>query len=186
MSQAVAGFRRPFLDADGEAVLAAQADAEAFAVLYERYATRVYRYLRPRASNDQEAADITQQVFLKAMTSLHRFRPSRAPFSAWLFRIARNVATDAYRRRRPTLSLSAAAALESGDDPEEAAVRADRIRRLEAQLARLNEASRELLALRFGASLSSREIAAVVGKSEAAVKKQLTRIISSLKEHYRE
>jgi RNA polymerase sigma-70 factor (ECF subfamily) len=72
----------------------------------------------------------------------------------------------------------------SADSPEDLVLRRERIDRLRMLVARLDTNKRELLALRFAASLTSREIAAVVGKGEGAVKKQLFRIIASLKEQY--
>ena len=104
-----------------------------------------------------------------------------------LFRIARNVATDAHRRRRPALDIDLLPErldIASDDDPEVAALRRERVERLREQLATLDPDKRELLGLRFAAGLSSREIAPVVGRSEAAVKKQITRIIQQLREQY--
>ncbi|HEY7355449.1 MAG TPA: sigma-70 family RNA polymerase sigma factor, partial [Ktedonobacterales bacterium] len=72
-------------------VAAAQADPAAFDALYQRYLARVYRYLRAHVGSDDEAADLTQQVFLKALDALPRYRPRGAPFAAWLFQIARHV-----------------------------------------------------------------------------------------------
>lgn len=172
---------------DAVVVRAAQGDPAAFAPLYVRYHPRVYRYLRLRAATDDEAADLTQQVFLQALDALPRYRERGLPFAAWLFRIARNVATDAHRLRRPTLDIDLLPErldVVSDDDPEVAALRRERVERLREQLATLHPDKRELLGLRFAAGLSSREIAPVVGRSEAAVKKQLTRIIQQLREQY--
>lgn len=172
---------------DATVVRAAQDDPAAFAPLYVRYYPRVYRYLRLRAATDEEAADLAQQVFLQALDALPRYRERGLPFAAWLFRIARNVATDAYRRRRPALDIDLLPERLDGasdDDPEAVALRRERVERLRGQLATLGPDKRELLGLRFAAGLSSREIAPIVGKSEAAVKKQLTRIIQQLREQY--
>src|SRR5579871_5630622 len=66
---------------------AAQVDPVAFEPLYTRYRERVYRYVRTRLSSDEDAADLTQQVFLQAMAALPRYRPQGVPFAVWLFRI---------------------------------------------------------------------------------------------------
>lgn len=173
-------------------VLAAKANPAAFEELYHRYVTRVYRYLYARAHNRDEAADLTQQVFLNALSALPNLRSKGDAFAAWLFRIAYHVATDAYRRRKPTLSWEALPDLEGLDelvyehDPEAVFLQKEELKQLYRQLGQLDQQKRELLALRFAANLSSTEIASVVGKSPAAVKKQLTRIIRDLKEHYDE
>jgi RNA polymerase sigma factor (sigma-70 family) len=71
-----------------------------------------------------------------------------------------------------------------GQEPEADLLRRESLARLRELLAELDHGQRELLALRFAGQLSSPEIAAVVGRSPAAVKKQLTRILQSLKERY--
>src|SRR5947209_18150938 len=88
---------------DDEAALvrAAQLDPAAFAPLYRRYRDRVYAYLCVRLSNADDAADVTQQVFLQALAALPRYRTCASPFGVWLFRIARNAAADLQRRRKP-------------------------------------------------------------------------------------
>lgn len=87
-------------DDEPSLIQAARLDPKAFGLLYQRYLTSIYRYLRARTPNEQAAADLTQQVFLKALASLPKYRPRGLPFAAWLFRIARNTAIDRYRRSR--------------------------------------------------------------------------------------
>jgi RNA polymerase sigma-70 factor (ECF subfamily) len=168
-------------------IAAAQANPAAFGALYRRYLARVYRYVRAQVASDDDAADLTQQVFLQALTALPEYRPRGAPFAAWLFRIARHALIDAHRRRRGTVTLDALPTTlhaTAGHDPEAEALRREALARLTELLAALDPDKRELLALRFGAQLSSSEIAAVVGKHPEAVKKQLTRILQALKERY--
>ena len=174
---------------DDEAALirAAQQRPEAFGALYERHLDRVYRYLELRVG-PAEAADLTQQVFLRAFTSLPRYKSRGVPFLAWLFRIARNLAADHHRssNRFAGELLPDVAENQSLASPEEAALLAERLTYLRSIVRELDEGKRELLAMRFAAGLTSREIAAVLGKSETAIKKQLTRIVRNLKERYRE
>ncbi len=176
-------------DDEGQLIAAAQADPRAFGPLYRRYLTRIYRYARAQTRDDDDAADITQQVFLRALAALPGYRPKGAPFSAWLFRIARNAAIDAQRRQRPTIAwerLTGALEPTGEHDPEETLVHAETLTRLRELLAALDAEKRELLALRFAGQLSATEIAAVVGKRPEAVKKMLTRTLQALKEHYHE
>jgi RNA polymerase sigma-70 factor (ECF subfamily) len=174
---------------DVELVAAALQRSDESGLLYERYLPRVYRYLLSRCGSRDEAADLTQITFTRAYDNLSHYRPERAPFAAWLFRIARNAAADAHRRRRATVSwdgLPEAMTAANGAQPDAIAEERERLARLRTLLECIEPAKRELLALRFASDLSSREIAAVVGKSEAAVKKQLTRTIAQLKEYYRD
>lgn len=168
-------------------VAAARADPQAFAALYSRFALRVYRYIRAHAHSDDEAADLTQQVFLRALDNLPGYRDRGAPFAAWLFQIARNIAIDAARRRRPTIAWDAlpeALHPTTESDLEATVLRDEALARLRALVGRLDAEKRELLALRFAGQLSAPEIATVVGKSPDAVKRQLTRIVHALKEQF--
>lgn len=166
----------------------ARANPAAFGQLYQRYLTRVYRYLRARTDCQEDAADLTQQVFLQALDALPRYRPRGVPFAAWLFRIARNAATDHHRRRRTALPLELlpewAPPADEGD-PEATVLRQEEVARVQTLLGRLELGKRELLALRFDAGLTAREIACVVGGSEAAIQRQLGRTLQILKEQYR-
>lgn len=172
-------------DSDAALVRAAKEDCLAFDALYCRYYDRVYSYLRLHTVSGEDPADLTHQVFLKALDSLSKYRDRGAPFSAWLIRIARNAAIDASRKRRrmvsPDLVPEAVLELDSAD-PETAVLQAERLERLRSVLGGLSKEKLDLLALRFTAGLSSREIALVVGKSESAVKKMMTRTLSALKE----
>ena len=169
-------------------VRAAQADPRAFGTLYLRYVDRVYAYLRARVQSAEDASDLTQQVFLQALEALPAYRARGIPFAAWLFRIARNILSNSHRRRRVWVPWDRVPetshwSRRDAQNPEEQAVRQDDLARLQDRLAALDPGKRELLELRFAGGLTAREIAAVVGKSEAAVKKQLVRTLHSLKEN---
>jgi RNA polymerase sigma-70 factor (ECF subfamily) len=163
-------------------VAAAQRDPAAFDALYRRHLSAVYRYLRARLPSDDEAADLTQQVFLKALEALPSYQERGLPFAAWLFRIARNAAIDATRARRPSVAWqqTPTAATPVAALPHELA-----LSEFADLLAPLADDKRELLTLRFVVGLNSREIAAVLGLREAAVRKQLSRSLRTLKERYR-
>lgn len=168
---------------------AARRDPTTFGILYQRYLPRIYRYLRTRTTSEDDAADLTQQVFLKAFDALPSYRNQGVPFAAWLFRIARNVAIDHARRKRITLAwdlLPETLHPTTNTTPESVVLREEASQRLRVLLSQMDTGKRELLALRFAAGLTSREISAVVGKSESAVKKQLTRILQTIKEQYGE
>src|SRR5215471_21598589 len=88
---------------DAALVRAAQADPTAFAPLYQRHRDRIYRYLRTRTSSAEDAADLTQQVFLQALDALPHYRIQQTPFAAWITRIARNLAANDRRQRKTTV-----------------------------------------------------------------------------------
>ena len=176
-------------DSEDEAALvqAARLDPAAFGELHARYKDRVYRYVRARADTDEDAADLTQQVFLQALDALPRYEQRGAPFAAWLFRVARNVATDAHRRRRshvPWDSVPDASHPAGEPDMEAAVMRREALDRLGTLLAGLDAEGRELVRLRFMAGLTLREMASVLGKSESTVKRGLASTLRALKERY--
>ena len=73
---------------------AKQGDREALRFLYVRYADHVYGYVASIVRDDYEAEDVTQHLFAKLMTALPKYEPREVPFSAWILRVARNVAVD--------------------------------------------------------------------------------------------
>jgi len=176
------------LEVDGDVRLAVEARTSpaAFTRLYERHVERVFRFLRARGAPEELASDLTATTFERALANIDRYRPAPAGFAPWLLRIARNAYIDAGRRTRPTTQLSAADLLATGGpSPEDAAIAADERRWLLGLLATLPDLQRDALALRFAAGLSSREIGQVIGKSEDATKKLLTRALAALKESTR-
>lgn len=171
--------------------------ADVFSELYERHLSKVYNYLRSRTGNDEDAADLTQQTFVQALRAFHRYTERGVPVEVWLFRIARNVAVAAHRSRSRSgggkmlvdldlLPEALQPAATGAEEPEAVALQKETRAYLRALLLGLDADKRELLVLRFVSRLTAREIALVVGKSEAAVQKQLTRTLHALKEQYDE
>lgn len=168
---------------DDRLALEAKADPAAFAALYERHVVRIFRYLRARGAPEDIAADLTATTFEHALVHIDQYRAGSGGFGPWLLRIARNARIDVARRSRPTVDLVSAGEIPALEpSPEDAVVTAEGRRWLLDLLRTLPEAQQDALALRFAAGLSSREIAAVIGKSEAATKKMLTRSLAVLKE----
>src|SRR5437868_15503483 len=79
---------------------AQEGDRDALEELYLLHFDRIYSYLHMSVGNKHDAEDLTTQTFLKMLESIGRFRWQSAPFSAWLFRIAHNLAMDHLRARR--------------------------------------------------------------------------------------
>lgn len=173
-------------DAELPLIEAARADPAHFGLLYQIYFTRIYRYLRTRVKSDDDATDLTQQVFLKALTALPGYQPRKVPFAVWLFCIARNTAVDLYRRQKSTISWDLLPALMQPieQDPAEIIQEREEFIHLGQLLTGLDPYKRELLALRFAAGLNAAQIAVVVGKSHASVQKQLKRTLLALKENF--
>lgn len=174
---------------ESELIRAARSEPAALGELLNRHAAQLYRYLRARAPSDHDAEDLMQQVFVKAIDGLPRYRDRGIPFSAWLFRIAHNVLADARRRGRATLSwdLLPDSLTPVSDDLVEAHLLRQEARvRVRALLEDLTTAERELILLRFVAGLTFLEIAMAVGKSQSTVHREIKRILQLMKERYRD
>jgi RNA polymerase sigma-70 factor, ECF subfamily len=161
---------------------AQRGDAAAFAALYEAYAPAIHRYLRRRLDGPAEAVeDLTGDVFAKAFEKLGTYRERGAPFAAWLYRIAHNRLVD-HLRARPR---HAAAPLEEGAEraigDEAGFGRVLDREELAAALARLGADRRRAVELRFLEDRSVAETAALMQRSEAAVKQLQTRGLATLR-----
>jgi RNA polymerase sigma-70 factor, ECF subfamily len=166
--------------------LDAQEGLPPFEVLYDRYHAIVYRYLYAHLKNEDDAIDLLQQVFFQAWKQGHTYDPRRGSVATWLLGIAHHRAIDFYRTSRSSVSWeSVPEVLATDADPEARVLSHERVALLRRVLETLPQPEQELLALRFAAHLSSAEIGALIGKSEAATKKQLTRLLHRLHELYR-
>lgn len=167
-----------------ELALLARADSEAFAELFREHRETVFRYLRARCRDDDLALELTAVTFEKALRAIPRYRTQGGGVVAWLLRIARNAAADHERRQRPLVPQWRVHtdAPSPEPSPEEAVVRSDERRRLRLLVADLPEVQRDALALRFGAGLTARQIGVVIGKSEEATQKLISRALARLRE----
>ena len=157
-----------------------------FESLYGRYHVQVYRYLYAHLGNEHDAADLMQHVFFQVWKQGQTYDPRRGTVATWLLSIAHHRLVDFYRVSRPSLSWESIPEITTMDqNPEAKVISEETIAQVRKMLEALPLPERELLALRFAARLSSAEIASLIGKSEAATKKQLTRLLHRLQEQYR-
>jgi RNA polymerase sigma-70 factor (ECF subfamily) len=143
---------------------AKEGDRDAIRLLYIRYSDNVYGYLRSIVRDDKEAEDLTQHVFMKLMTVILKYQDQGVPFSGWLLRLARNVALDHLRRRRPIPTEEVFAVDSHADLGGE-----DRARDLHSALATLPEEQRDVMVMRHIVGLSPQEIAEQMGRSESSI-----------------
>jgi len=150
--------------------------------VYREQLPRVYNFFRYRFGAGADAEDLTARTFEKAWKARHRYRRDLAAFSTWLLSIARNVAIDHLRLIRPHVPLEAAAAVRSAAaSPEDAAILSADADRLAVLLATLADRERELLALKYGAGLTNRQIATATGFSESNVGTIVHRAVTELR-----
>lgn len=158
-------------------------DAQAFAKLYETYLPKIYRYHYYRTFRKETAEDLTSQTFLRALEHLGTYKPTKGSFSAWLYRIARNLLIDQVRAERPTIdieeltdTLTTSQALETTLETK------DQLERIKKYIESLSKDQREVVLLRLWDERSYAEIAEITQKSEAACKMLLSRTLKTLRE----
>ena len=152
-------------------------DQESARLLYERLERRLFRFLLAYAGDVETAEDLTHEVFLRLWQSCDRYR-EEGNFRAFLYRIARNVATDSYRHRRAT---------ERALDHQRPVIDTERneawmdVMVLHQALSRLRPAYRDVLVLRFLEQMKTEEVAEVLGKSAGAVRVLQHRALQALR-----
>jgi RNA polymerase sigma factor (sigma-70 family) len=159
--------------------------ASRFASAYDEHVWQVYGYLAYRLHSRDDAEDLTQVTFERALKAWDRFDARRASLGTWLLAIARNVLVDHYRRDRSNRHQpfvdddeEISAAIGYGrPEPDRLGVSPD----LVAGLERLGNREREVIALRFGGDLSGPEIAELTGLSLANVQQLLSRSLRRLR-----
>ena len=153
---------------------AQKGDFAALAALYERFFDRIYRYVSFKSGSGAAAEDITGDVFVKMLESIHSFKWQGHPFSSWLFRIAHNLVVDYFRRaaRKKTVPLDAAAATIGTTTEDMDRVVETNLTMSEVRVAMqgLTSLQQEVLSLRFAGGLSVSETAGALGKNDNAVK----------------
>jgi RNA polymerase sigma-70 factor (ECF subfamily) len=180
LKSAGAGRSIPLGDEKRLVEQAKSGDGEAFALLYEAYFDRVYRFIFFRVTDVQIAEDLTSQVFLKAWENLNRYHP-RGPFLAWLYAIARNTVIDTYRTKKQTVSLDEAAPMAAQDDKLDDRMQLQfEVQSMQAAMQHLTKEQQEVIMLKFIAEFDTAQIARHMGKSEGAIRALQMRALQAL------
>ncbi len=160
-------------------MLAAQSNPDFFAPIYESYFPRIYAYCLRGVDHPAEAEDLTSQIFTRALVGLARYEGGSV--AVWLFRIAHNALANYYRDRRSHLSWDEMELPDPHPGPGAFIVELEERQALARSVAALPANQRELLALKIDGGLTSQEIGALLGKSAAAVRVELHRIMTRLR-----
>lgn len=160
-------------------------ERDALEELYLMHFERIYSYLHLSVGNRHDAEDLTNQTFVKMIESIERFQWRKVPISAWLFRIAHNLAMDHFRAGRrwqpeEDVPEPPGAAEHSAEDE---AFRAIGRRSMLEMIEDLSEDQRQVLTLKFAFDFSNGEVAEILGKTEGAVKSLQHRALASLQRH---
>jgi RNA polymerase sigma-70 factor (ECF subfamily) len=167
---------------------AKRGDREALEELYLIHFDRIYSYLHVTVGNRHDAEDLTTQTFLRMLESLGRFRWQSAPFSAWLFRIAHNLAMDHFRAARRWEPEAEVPEPEPDEatSAEAAALESIGRRSMLELIEDLSPEQQQVLTLKFVFNFSNGETATILGKTEGAVKSLQHRALVSLQKQLAE
>jgi len=164
---------------------AQRGDRTALEELYLLHFDRIYGYLHMSVSNRHDAEDLTTQTFMKMLEAIRRFQWRSVPFSAWLLRIAHNLAIDHFRANRrwqPEEHVPESAHGVESSAEEQALASLGQTRML-TLVERLSPEQLQVLTLKFVYRFSNGEAATILGKTEGAVKSLQHRALASLEKH---
>jgi RNA polymerase sigma-70 factor, ECF subfamily len=159
-----------------------QGDRDALEELYLIHFDRIYSYLHVSVGNRHDAEDLTTQTFLKMLEKIGSFKWQSAPFSAWLFRIAHNLAMDHFRSRRRWQPEEEVPEPPGEEEPsaELAAMQTIGRESMLKLIERLSPEQQQVLTLKFVFNLPNAEVAAILDKTEGAIKSLQHRALVSL------
>jgi RNA polymerase sigma-70 factor (ECF subfamily) len=159
-----------------------QGDRQALEELYLLHFDRIYSYLHMSVGNRHDAEDLTTQTFMKMLESIKRFKWQSAPFSAWLFRIAHNLAMDHFRANRRWQPEEDVPEPEGEIEPsaEAAAMQVIGRQSMLELIENLSTEQQQVLTLKFVFNLPNAEVATILDKTEGAIKSLQHRALVSL------
>jgi RNA polymerase sigma-70 factor (ECF subfamily) len=163
--------------------LARKGDSEAFGLLYDHYQSSVYRFLFYRTRSSTLAEDLTSETFFRALRSMNNFRWQGKDFGAWLMTIARNLATDHFKAGRTRLEMTTedmGLHDDATEGPESMVLAGLTNEILLKALTELPPEQKDCLVMRFLQGMSIAETAAVLGRSDGAVKQLQLRGVRNL------
>jgi RNA polymerase sigma-70 factor (ECF subfamily) len=170
------------LDEAGLVAACLDGHREAFEVLVERHQRQIYLLCYRFVGNHEDASELAQDVFVRAYRGLSGFK-RQSSLSTWLYRIGVNVCLNRLATTKPPSEPLDARKLADtrGEDPAERAIRAERVARVRAAIAKLPNRQRAALVLRVYHELSHQEIAEVLDSTAGAVKANVFHALGNLK-----
>lgn len=163
---------------------AAKANPARFGKLYDRYYEAIFRFTYQRTADEELAADLTAQTFLKAMQNLQRYEFKGVPFSAWLFRIASNEVTQHFRTlgKKRVVSMEDNMLPDIEDEFEDKQELEINIENLKEAIQQMDTDEVEFIQMRFFEKRPFKEIADILEITENNAKVRMYRIIQRLRD----
>jgi RNA polymerase sigma-70 factor (ECF subfamily) len=157
----------------------------AFGELYQLNIEKIYNYIYYRTGNKNDAEDLTARVFQRALKHITKYKKTKVPFSAWLYRIAHNLVANWYRdsKRKKEVPIEDHGYLTvKSDVPEKEIEKKQEVEELLQLIHDLPHDRQMLLILKYVEDLTNCEIGQIMGKSEGAIKSLYHRTLIELRD----
>ena len=153
---------------------------ENFTLLFDEYNRKIYNFIYYRTHHKQTAEDLTADVFFKALDKIKQFDPRKGVFSTWLYQIARNSIVDYYRGHKETADIEDAWDIADTVDIARDVDAVAKLARVQDFLKTLPRQQRDIIIMRVWEGLSHKEIAEILGISEANSKINFSRALAKV------
>lgn len=172
---------------ENEIIEAAKKNPERFEPIYKKYHEQIFRYVYQRMDDMDQAFDVTSQIFLKAITKLHKYEFRGVPFSSWLYRIAMSEVYQYLKDRSAerTVNVDTSGLSEIIDDMEDEDRAADQ-QRLIQLIGELPDVELQIIEMRYFEKRSFREIGEILGMAENNAKVKSFRIVGKLRKAFQQ
>lgn len=154
---------------------------EKFGELYDAYIRKIYDFIYYKTHHKETAEDLTSAVFTKAFEHIRNFDCTKGSFSSWIYRIARNSVIDHYRVKKNDINIDDAWDLFGRGDMARDFDIAQKIEKVKKYIHNLNSDERDIVLLRVWQEMPYKEIAEIMGKSEASCKMSFSRTMKELR-----
>ena len=160
-------------------------DEQAFDDLVRKYYQNIYRYCYRRLRDENIAADFTQEIFLKVVRTIYKFKLT-GKFSNFLFTIALNTCNDYFRKNKISVDYNLNTLTDSSPQPLDQIIQNEETQVLHFRLNALLDTQREALTLYYYHGMKAKDIAKITGVPLATAKSRIKQGLDKLKKAYGE
>lgn len=160
--------------------------SEIFSELYNTYFPKLYKYALYKVGDSNAAEDLVSEVFEKVLVKYNTYNQQKGSFSTWLFTIANNIITNYYKKNSRKVDPVDLEKVESTYHLEDLVIDRELKKLLLNAITCLDERQRNIIALKFGACLTNRQIAQVMNLTESNAGTILYRSLRQLKDILKE
>ena len=175
------------IEVEKQLVLKAQKNPKDFAPLYDQYYLQIFKYVFKRVKDENDAGEITSDIFAKAFAKIDKFKFQGFPFSSWLYRIASNEITDFYRKSKASKYVRVTEEQlnylvdNSGNESIIESDKEEKFNQIITSLEILSDDDLDLIEMRFFEGRSFKEMAEILDLTEGNARIKTHRAITKLK-----